>query len=256
MGATVTPVNPKVRYELMYPKEFTEAVARCPVAYVPLGLLEWHGEHLPLGTDGLKSHALCVAVAHAVGGGVVLPPFYVGRPGFTSFPGTMTFRHDVVSRMLVGCFEELEKMGFRLIVVLAGHYGRPQQETIAEAVATFSQRSDVKVLALCESEAVEHLGYRGDHGGPWETSMTLALLPEVVRLEEFRPGKQDIPEYQVTPRPDRYDFELGGFEFTWRQDLRETVTPEDAHRKLEDVVRELARRVRELLETVDGQQGP
>jgi len=237
------------RYELMYPTEFTEAVARCPVAYVPLGLLEWHGQHLPLGVDGLKSHALCLAVARAVGGGVVLPPFYVGRPGFTSFPGTMTYRHQVVRDMLVGCFEELEKMGFRAIVVLAGHYGRPQQETIAEAVAGFCGGSDVKVLALCESEAVEHLGYRGDHGGPWETSMTLALLPELVRLQAFRPGRQDIAEYEVAPRPDRYDFEMGGFEFAWREDLRQTVSPKDARGKLEDVVSELARRVTELLES-------
>ena len=240
-----------VCYELMYPGEFAGAVARCPVAYVPLGLLEWHGEHLPLGVDGLKSHALCVAVARAVGGGVVLPPFYVGRPGFTSFLGTMTYRHHVVRDMLVGCFEELEKMGFRVIVALAGHYGRPQQETIAEAVETFTGSSDVKVLALCETEAVEHLGYRGDHGGPWETSMTLAVLPDLVRLDAFRPGKPDIPQYRVAPRPDRYDFESGGVEFAWREDLRKTVTPEDARKKLDDVVGELARRVRELLDEAD-----
>jgi creatinine amidohydrolase len=236
----------------MYPKEFVEAVARCPVAYVPLGLLEWHGEHLPLGVDGLKSHALCLAVAQAVGGGVVLPPFYVGRPGFTSFPGTMTYRHEVVRDMLIGALEELEKMGFRVVLVVAGHYGRPQQETIAEAVAAFSARSAVKVLALCETEAVEHLGYRGDHGGPWETSMTLALLPELVRLDTFRPGGQDIPQYKVSPRPDRYAFELGSYRFSWSEDVRQAVTPHDAHHKLEDVVRELAKRVEELLAAKDG----
>ena len=241
----------KFRYELMYPGEFTEAVSRCPVAYVPLGLLEWHGEHLPLGTDGLKSHALCLAVARAVGGGVVLPPFYVGRPGFTSFPGTMTYRHGVVRDLLIGCFEELEKMGFRLALVLAGHYGRPQRETIAEAVAQFSAGSDLTVMALTESEAVEHLGYRGDHGGPWETSMTLALLPEVVRLEAFRPGRQDIAEYRVTPGPGRYEFEMGGLEFSWPEDLRQTVTPEDARQKLQEVVCELARRVKEALGGAD-----
>lgn len=140
--------NRTFRYELMYPEQFAEAVAGCPVAYVPLGLLEWHGDHLPLGVDGLKSHALCLAVARAVGGGVVLPPFYVGRPGFTSFPGTMTYRHEVVRDMLIGALEELEKMGFRVVLLLAGHYGRPQQETIAEAVAAFSTHSAVKVLAL------------------------------------------------------------------------------------------------------------
>jgi creatinine amidohydrolase len=243
--------NRTFRYELMYPEQFAEAVAGCPVAYVPLGLLEWHGDHLPLGVDGLKSHALCLAVARAVGGGVVLPPFYVGRPGFTSFPGTMTYRHEVVRDMLVGALEELEKMGFRVVLLLAGHYGRPQQETIAEAVAAFSTHSAVKVLALCETEAVEHLGYRGDHGGPWETSMTLALLPEVVRLEAFRPGDQDIPQYKVSPRPDRYGFELGDYRFSWREDVRRSVSAEDARHKLEDVVRELAKRVQESLATKD-----
>jgi creatinine amidohydrolase len=239
------------RHELMYPKEFAEAVVRCPVAYVPLGLLEWHGEHLPLGVDGLKSHALCLAVARAVGGGVVLPPFYVGRPGFTSFPGTMTYRHEVVRDVLVGALEELEKIGFRAVLMVAGHYGRPQQETIAEAVAAFSQHSRVRVLALCETEAVEHLGYRGDHGGPWETSMTLALLPELVRLDAFRPGEQDIVQYKVSPRPDRYGFEMGGYRLSWSEDVREAVTPEDSRHKLEDVVRELAKRVRELLAAED-----
>jgi len=240
------------RYELMYPKEFAGAVGRCPVAYVPLGLLEWHGEHLPVGVDGLKSHALCVAVARAVGGGVVLPPFYVGRPGFTSFPGTMTYRHEVVRDMIVGALEELEKMGFRVVLIVAGHYGRPQQETIAEAVSAFTARSALKVLAVCETEVVEHLGYRGDHGGPWETSMTLALLPELVRLGAFRPGEQDIPQYKVSPRPDRYGFELGGYRLSWSEDVRQAVTPQDARHKLEDVVRELARQVRELLEAKDG----
>jgi len=241
----------KFRYEFMYPSEFAEAVEDCPVAYVPMGLLEWHGEHLPLGVDGLKSHGMCLAVARAVGGGVVLPPFYVGRPGFTSFPGTMTYRNEVVRDMLIGCFEELEKLGFRVVLVLAGHYGRPQQDTIAEAVATFTATSEVRVWALAEDEAVRHLGYRGDHGGPWETSMTLGTVPEVVRLEEFRPGRQDIPEYEVSPRPDRYDFELGGVDFSWSEDLRETVTPERAGKMFDDTVAAIADRVRELLDAAE-----
>jgi creatinine amidohydrolase len=237
----------KVRYELMYPSEFTRAVGECPVAYVPMGLLEWHGEHLPLGVDGLKSHGMCVALARAVGGGVVLPPFYVGRPGFTSFPGTMTYSDDVVRGMLTGCLRELEKLGFRVVLVLAGHYGRPQKETIAAAVDEFTSQSEVKVWYLAEDEAVRDLGYRGDHGGPWETSMTLASVPDVVRLEEFRPGRQEIDEYKIEPGPGRYEFELGGLEFSWEEDLRQTVSADDARKKFSDTVQAIARRLREML---------
>ena len=39
----------KVKYEEMYPDEFLEAVEKMPVFIVPTGLLEWHGDHLPLG---------------------------------------------------------------------------------------------------------------------------------------------------------------------------------------------------------------
>jgi creatinine amidohydrolase len=50
---------------------------------VPCGLLEWHSSHLPLGIDGLKIQELAGRIATKFGG-VVMPPFYVGAPGFTS----------------------------------------------------------------------------------------------------------------------------------------------------------------------------
>ena len=41
---------------------------RCPVAYLPLGTLEWHGLHNPVGLDALKAHALAVRCARSGGG--------------------------------------------------------------------------------------------------------------------------------------------------------------------------------------------
>lgn len=48
-----------------------------PVAYLPLGTLEWHGPHMPLGADGIQSKELFVRVAEKVGG-VVLPILFMG----------------------------------------------------------------------------------------------------------------------------------------------------------------------------------
>ncbi len=45
----------KVLYEELCPAEFQERLQACPVAYLPLGTLEWHGPHLPLGADGIQS---------------------------------------------------------------------------------------------------------------------------------------------------------------------------------------------------------
>ncbi len=42
-----------VFYAELTPTAFRERIAQAPIAYLPLGTLEWHGEHLPLGTDGV-----------------------------------------------------------------------------------------------------------------------------------------------------------------------------------------------------------
>lgn len=54
----------EVSYEEMLPHEIVERRTRHPVAYLPLGGLEWYGEHLAVGNDALKAHRLCqMAVA-------------------------------------------------------------------------------------------------------------------------------------------------------------------------------------------------
>ena len=69
------------KYEEMYPDELQSAVETFPVFILPTGLLEWHGKHLPLGLDALKVYAICLEVAEVLGGGIVMPLNYVGRPG-------------------------------------------------------------------------------------------------------------------------------------------------------------------------------
>ena len=45
----------KVLYEELFPDEFAERIKKMPVAFLPLGTLEWHGPHMPLGADGIQS---------------------------------------------------------------------------------------------------------------------------------------------------------------------------------------------------------
>ena len=70
-------VADQVQFELMRPAQIVEARRRCPVAYLPVGPLEWHGPHLPMGTDGIHAHRIALEVARRVGG-VVFPPYFLG----------------------------------------------------------------------------------------------------------------------------------------------------------------------------------
>ena len=53
----------KVLYVELTPSEFAERLAAAPITYLPLGTLEWHGPHLPLGSDGLQAQGFFMILA-------------------------------------------------------------------------------------------------------------------------------------------------------------------------------------------------
>ena len=64
----------KVRFEEMFPWEIAAAMAEAPLCYLPLGTLEWHGEHAAVGLDAIKAHAVCPGGAEIRG--LVVPPLH------------------------------------------------------------------------------------------------------------------------------------------------------------------------------------
>jgi len=67
----------EVRYQCLRPAQIVERIKACPIAYVPLGNLEWHGFHLPMGVDSLLAEKLAILCAR-FGGGLVMPPLNWG----------------------------------------------------------------------------------------------------------------------------------------------------------------------------------
>ncbi len=82
-----------VQYELLRSSEVKMLQKKCPVVYIPVGALEWHGVHNPLGTDGLKAHAICCEAALRYGG-VVLPALFLGILGDSRGWGFLIRFHD------------------------------------------------------------------------------------------------------------------------------------------------------------------
>lgn len=182
------------RYERMGPADLEAARAACPVVFLPLGALEYHGRHLPVGLDGLKAHALCGRAVEALGGGVVLPALYFGTGGgHAAFEWSIMQDEALIGSLLRRALKRLADNGYRVAVVLTGHYPEEQVRLIKRiADEVMAARPDYTVLALCEPEADPERDCR-DHAAQWETSIMMALFPQLVRLERLRADTANAP---------------------------------------------------------------
>ncbi len=201
----------KVRYEEMLPSEIVAARAACPIAYVPLGTLEWHGEHNAVGLDGLKAHALAVQCAET-GGGLAFPPLWYGEnresnlmeanardkeeiarryglPPENFAPGYMgVSAHEQDIRyveLLLHICREVKSLGFKVIVLIAGHYPLLRHAKAAAELMGLRDR-DLRVIAVTGYELVrDEIPDAGDHAGKWETSLLMVLRPECVDMSKL-----------------------------------------------------------------------
>ncbi len=179
-----------MHYEQLLPAEFELALKRAPVAYLPWGALEWHGFHMALGLDSLKAHAIALRVAERTGG-IVLPPVWCGyntMKDYAGFPLTLEFKRETVMQLLTEYLEQLSDIGFRLVVVICGHYGPPHVAALAEAATSFviwQTQRNTRVWVLPDFDMVTDLGYHGDHAAKWETSIFMALHPDLVDLSRL-----------------------------------------------------------------------
>lgn len=211
------------RIELMTPDEFQAMMVARPIIYVPCGLIEWHGQHLPLGLDGLKMYQIILSCAERTGG-VVLPLNWIGAPGFGAFCGTLTYPPAFVKDALKLMLGQCAKLGARVIALTTGHYGAIQVEAVKGAAAEFmAERPGVHVLARPEYEGVMVDGETpADHADKWESSMALYLFPHLVKLDRHQPGEEAVTRYG----PEHAAWPQEREPWVWPNDLRETASAE------------------------------
>jgi creatinine amidohydrolase len=212
----------KVEYHRLRPRQLVARRRALPVAYLGLGILEWHGLHNPLGLDGLKAHGVACYLAERLGG-VALPPLYWGdnraeicerhldptvqTPPLESFDHAAVicahmalskdaFAADAARSHLEGgwrLWEELmvhilfqaQTLGFQLIVPIPGHY--PLRGPLLHAIATYQERAGTSQIFVLDDALYAPDGSAGDHAAAFETSLLLALAPDLVDLAELDP---------------------------------------------------------------------
>lgn len=178
---------PSVQFELLLPWQLREIIEKRPVAYVPLGTYEWHGEHLPVGLDALTAHGICLRAALR-DGGVVLPPYYYGTGGgHSGYPWTIIkSKPDDIESQLIFTLERLQTFGLKLVVFFSGHFADTQLEMIDRVASSWNAReTSLKVFATAVNR-IENLQFAPDHAGIFETTLLAAMWPNLIHIDRLK----------------------------------------------------------------------
>jgi len=178
-----------VQYELMLGREATDRLRQRPVAFLPIGCLERHGDHLPMGLDIIKAHRICCLAAQVVGGVVFPAHFYSGihrlkpevHQRVTSQFGDL-FTDATAKAHLLDIIGQLAIIGVKVLVLYSGHYPVSQVEMIREIAEEVSEAGALTVIPFAEC-----MLWKGDHAGVSETSLMLYLdrnLVDMTRIAE------------------------------------------------------------------------
>jgi len=173
-------------------------------AVLAVGSTEYHGEHLPYGTDTLVAEHLAEAVAERVGGTLILPPLPFGMSmHYASFPIAITLTTETLMRVLTDVMGSLLSHGLRRLLIINGHDGN--MAAIESATREFRvEHPEMKVAVLeawwqtagelLPEGTFEVWGGLG-HGGERETSMMLRVAPELVDMGRARGVVPDLPAH-------------------------------------------------------------
>jgi creatinine amidohydrolase len=201
----------KVRFDELLPHEFRKRLAERPVAYLPLGTLEWHGEHLPLGADAIQSEALMIECARRMGG-IVMPPIHLGPDrSRLDDDGKMLVGMDYAQstdppRQLDGsCYwvpdelhekivdailTQLKRAGFR--AVFADGHG-PSRRSWVEHLPERETRFGLKLFGVTK-EISRAWKSQVDHAARNETSLIMHYRPDLVDLSRLPKSRDEWPQ--------------------------------------------------------------
>ncbi|MDH7569233.1 MAG: creatininase family protein [Armatimonadota bacterium] len=160
------------------------------VAMIPVGSMERHGPHLPMGCDALVAEAIAERVA-AIEPVVVLPVMsytYVPQPMFQ--PGAIHVKSSLLLAFLAEVLDEVHRNGFGKIVLLHSHGGNiPMSQTILQHVLEETKPYALYSIPPWAGARVGDVRETSEvgHACELETSVALALFPQLVRMEVLGP---------------------------------------------------------------------
>lgn len=157
------------------------------VAFLPLGSLEQHGPHLPIGTDSLIADALARGLAAGYERSILLPlvPFSSSFE-HAAFPGCIALKTTTLTALIVDILDSLGRYDIKCVIV-SGHQGNHLLRNLAQE-HNAGGRNQVLVVPSKHhwQEAYRIAGLSSTpsadmHAGEAETSILMHLFPDAVR---------------------------------------------------------------------------
>jgi creatinine amidohydrolase len=163
------------------------------ILILPLGSVEQHGRHLPVGTDTMLASAVSLAAAERLRGRAVVlpPPWYGFSQHHMRFPGTVTLKAPTLLALVEDIAESLVAHGFRRLLVVNGHGGNVGLTDVLSSTLghRFYRRARIACVTYFQlgREAIAKLrksapGGMG-HACEFETAMMQAVRPDLVAIE-------------------------------------------------------------------------
>ncbi len=210
----VTETDFETRYEWLRPGQLRQRQEQCPLILFPLGPLEYHGPHLPLGTDPLSATFVAHACCRRLGKGVVLPTMYAGTErerdpdmleslGFKrgdyvvgmDFPARLWNSHylpeEVFALTVAAEVRCLISQAYKYIFIVNGHGAFNHNAVLKRLCIELSNTTPAQVdFAIGFPEEAAAAGAIG-HGDIAETSLIMHYNKNAVDLGTLPP--EDMP---------------------------------------------------------------
>ncbi len=173
---------------------------RSDMVIIPIGAIEQHGYHLPLGTDILSGIERCKLIAQERD--IIACPVMMGgqSPYHMGFAGSITHSAETILTVHIEAVESLIKHGFHRFIIMNAHGGNRAittllvdqiNQTTSGVAVTFGQA----IAPFLQSvESVENK-LLDRHGGTSETSRSMYLMPSLVQLDKAVVAKITLPAH-------------------------------------------------------------
>jgi creatinine amidohydrolase len=182
-----------MRFEELTSPEAAALDREGTVFILPLGSVEQHGNHMPLGTDTLLTHAVSLAAAGRSPGktAVLPPPWYGFSAHHMRFPGSITLKAETLMAVAEDVVGSLVAHGFRRILIVNGHGGNGGVIDVLASTLGHKHYGKARIAALTyfqlarEGIAALRLSEAGGmgHACEFETAMIQHIRPDLVRME-------------------------------------------------------------------------
>ena len=184
-------------WEELSAKKFKESVDESSgVCLLPIGVLEKHGDHLPVGTDMIIGREVCKKAAETEKA-VVFPYYFLGQIAEARHcSGCIAASHKLIMKALLEMCDEIHRNGFKKIIICSSHGGNihflpfflqemPRLERQYNAYTYFM--ADYKSEQIAAITDFAKTGDLGDHAGLTETALIMHLCPDLVDMKAQNP---------------------------------------------------------------------